>query len=390
MTKFELTPPMGWYSGFSQEPTTESSLLTTTTYISEYLKAFGYEYIIIDDSWYAGAESDEHGCYIPTSTQFTSAENGIGFKTLAEYIHRLKLKFGLHISPYIPSSAIMKNTCLPDGKTYISEISKAVGDKYIIDFNKFGATNYYIHLFKLYASWGVDLIYIDMTEFDYKDLPYISDALKSCERTMLLYVASPIIPYQEIDYITQYANMWPISDTFLNGWPDLLKAFEICKLWNPVVGPNCWPILPFIASELDKNFTPDEQKSLLSLCAIFKSPIILDGNFKKLPTDVQSLLTNMDVLSLLRHSHAAYELYHTSEHITWTTQATDGSRYLAIFNTSDSSFVITTNLNLPNTYTLYDLWTHENLDEVQNSFALEVPSHGVRLVKLIAQYPSDC
>lgn len=386
MNEFELTPPMGWYSGFSSDPTTETSLLSTATYISQYLKAFGYDYIIIDDSWYAGAESDEHGCYIPTASQFTSAENGIGFKTLGEAIHHLKLKFGLHISPYIPSSAIMGSTCLPDGKTYISEIAKPVGNQYVIDFDKFGAISYYEHLFKLYASWGVDLIYIDMTQFNYEDLPYISDALKSCDRTMLLYVASPIISYGEMDYINQYANIWPISDTFLGGWPDILKAFELCKLWSPIVGKDSWPMLPFIASELKNKFTADEQMSLLTLCAIFKSPIVLDGNFKELPDEIQSLLTNMDVLSLLRHSHAAYELYHTDEHITWTTQASDGCRYLAIFNTSSESFVITTNLNLPNTYMLYDLWTHENLEEVKENFALKVPSHGVRLVKLIAQY----
>jgi hypothetical protein len=145
-------------------------------------------------------------------------------------------------------------------------------------------------------------------------------------------------------------------------------------------------MLPFIASELNKQFSSDEQMSLLSLCAIFKSPIILDGDFKSLPESVQSLLTNMDVLSLLKHSHAAYELSHTKDHITWTTQATDGCRYLAIFNTSDKPFVITTNLNLTSTYTLYDLWRHENIENVKDNFSLEVPAHGVRLVKLITNY----
>lgn len=386
MTRFEKAPPMGWYSGFSQEPITETSLLTTANYISEYLTAFGYEYIIIDDSWYAGAQSNSHGFYIPTSEQFISATESLGFKPLGEHLHNLNLKFGLQVSPYIPGSSVIKNVLLPDGKTYISDIATAKGDKYVIDFNKFGAINYYVYLFKLYASWGVDLIYIDMTEFDYKDLPDIQDALKSCDRQILLYMASPIMPYQELDYITQYANMWPISDTFLNGWPDILKAFKLCKIWNPTVGPDNWPMLPFIASELDKHLNKNEIMSLLSLCAIFRSPIILDGNFKELSEEVQSLLTNADVFSLLKHSHAAYELSHTDEHITWTTQASDGSRYLAIFNTTHEDFVINTNLNLSSTYILYDLWSHDTLKEVQSSFSLDVPAHGVRLVKLLSTY----
>ncbi|WP_054740845.1 alpha-galactosidase [Cellulosilyticum ruminicola] len=386
MIQFEKAPPLGWYSGFRQEPITETSLLITANYISECLTAFGYEYIIIDDSWYAGAESDVHGFYIPTPQQFTSATNNAGFKPLGEHLHNLNLKFGLQISPYIPRSSIIKDVLLPDGKTHISDIATAHGDQYVIDFNKFGAINYYIYLFKLYANWGVDLIYIDMTEFDYEDLPDLNEALKSCDRQMLLYVASPIMPYQELDYITQYANLWPISDTFLNGWPDIMKAFKLCKIWNPAVGVDSWPILPFIASELDKHLTKNEIMSLLSLCAIFRSPIILDGDFKKLSEEVQSLLTNTDVFSLLKHSHAAYELYRTDEYITWTTQASDGSRYLAIFNTTDTNFIINTNLNLSNTYILYDLWTHDTLKEVKDSFSLDVPAHGVRLVKLLSNY----
>ncbi len=388
MIDFGLTPPMGWYSGFNNNPTTEDFLLTTITYISQYLKDFGYEYIIIDDSWYAGAESNEQGFYIPTDSQFKSAKDGAGFKVLSDYIHRQNLKLGLHILPYIPDVAVLNNICLPDGKTFISEITKLAGNQYVIDFDKFGAINYYEYLFNLYASWGIDLIYIDLTVFKYNELSYISEALKNCDHTMLLYVSSPIINYTEMDYISQHANMWPISDTFLNGWSDILNAFKLCKLWHPIVGNNSWPIFPFIASELKNRFTFNEQMSLLTLCAILKSPIIFDGNFKELPNETQALLTNMDVLSLLKRSHAAYELSYSDEHITWTTQANDGSRYLAIFNITPKNFVITTNLNLPNTYKLYDLWTHENLQEVTGSFSLDVPPHGVRLIKLIAQYES--
>src|SRR2546421_10326422 len=60
---------------------------------------------------------DEHGRYTPAVNRFPSAANGAGFKPLADYVHSLGLKFGIHILRGIPKEAVEKNLPI-DGSSY--------------------------------------------------------------------------------------------------------------------------------------------------------------------------------------------------------------------------------------------------------------------------------
>lgn len=82
--------------------------------MAEYLKEYGLEYVVVDIQWYEpGAKSsvyrlfvplemDEYSRLIPAVNRFPSAKEGKGFKVLADYVHNLGLKFGIHIMRGIP------------------------------------------------------------------------------------------------------------------------------------------------------------------------------------------------------------------------------------------------------------------------------------------------
>jgi len=53
---------------------------------------------------------DDHGRYTPAVNRFPSAAGGAGFKSLADYVHSLGLKFGIHILRGIPKEAV-ERTC---------------------------------------------------------------------------------------------------------------------------------------------------------------------------------------------------------------------------------------------------------------------------------------
>lgn len=53
---------------------------------------------------------DEYGRLLPAVNRFPSAANGAGFGPLAEYVHSLGLKFGIHIMRGIPRQAVHQNT----------------------------------------------------------------------------------------------------------------------------------------------------------------------------------------------------------------------------------------------------------------------------------------
>ena len=115
-------PPMGWNSyDYYDTTVTEDQVKANADYMAEHLKSHGWEYVVVDIEWYsydAGSqrdkhqyipfwevEMDEHSRLLPCPQRFPSSAGGRGFAPLAEYVHGLGLKFGIHIMRGIPRIA---------------------------------------------------------------------------------------------------------------------------------------------------------------------------------------------------------------------------------------------------------------------------------------------
>ena len=105
------TAPMGWNSWDCYgAAVTEDIVRRNAEFMAEHLKEYGWEYIVVDIQWYepyaatneyhpfADVVMDEYGRLLPAVNRFPSAANGAGFGPLAEYVHSLGLKFGIHIT----------------------------------------------------------------------------------------------------------------------------------------------------------------------------------------------------------------------------------------------------------------------------------------------------
>ncbi len=122
------TPPMGWNSWDAYaETVSEADIRANAKWVAEHLKKFGWQYIVVDSGWYVTNHSvgtnareaqfnlDAYGRYMPATNTFPSAAEGAGFKPLADFVHSLGLKFGLHVLRGIPKEAVRKN--LPIAET---------------------------------------------------------------------------------------------------------------------------------------------------------------------------------------------------------------------------------------------------------------------------------
>src|ERR1019366_10101034 len=117
------TPPMGWNSwdGFATT-VTEAQTRAQAGFMSANLHRHGWEYIVVDIQWYepnatgfdyrkdAKLEMDEWGRLVPATSKFPSTIDGKGFKPLADYVHSLGLKFGVHLMRGIPRQAVISKT----------------------------------------------------------------------------------------------------------------------------------------------------------------------------------------------------------------------------------------------------------------------------------------
>ncbi len=416
--KFALTPPMGWNSwdcyGASVN---EQQLIANAEYMAKHLKPFGWEYIVCDIQWYEPTASgfhyhnfapvciDECSRVIPSEERFPSSAGGRGFGPIADYVHSLGLKFGIHIMRGIPRLAVHLGTPIKaPGKT-ARDIAAQFSvcpwntDMYGVNCDAEGAREYYNSLFELYASWGVDFVKCDdiaNTEFR-PDMPYsakgeielIRNAIENCGRQIVLSLSPGPAPVNEHAHLAEHADMWRITGDFWDSWDKLHEMFGRCNLWQEYVTPGAWPdcdMLPigrlalcdFEGQGRWTEFTQDEQITLMTLWSIFRSPLIIGGDLRYNDEFTLSLLTNTEVLEMHRNSSGAHQVRRDEKdgkgEIIWQSQS-ERFVYTALFNTDSAPGIIEFECDKS---VVHDMWKNE---DIPYEGSLEVPPHGARLIK---------
>ena len=411
------TSPMGWNSWDCYgAAVTEDIVRKNAEYMAKYLKPYGWEYIVVDIQWYEPkAENneyhpftdmcmDEYSRFIPAPERFPSSEGGKGFKPLADYIHSLGLKFGIHIMRGIPRQAVHKNTKIFGSDKTAREVAKTASicvwntDMYGVDPDKEGAEAYYSSIFKMYADWGVDFIKCDdicrELPHEEKELKLLSKALYSSGRDMILSLSPGPALLEKAELYKEVSNMWRITDDFWDDWKLLYQMFERAEKWCTHTGNGHWPdadMLPIGAlrqcydpKEWTK-FTEDEQITMLSLWCIMRAPLMIGGEMTKFDDFTLKLVTNEDILkmhSFARNSHQVFKKkMGKSECILWTADSALNGKYFALFNTGeeDENFVISNDdLEVEKLGSLKELWSGKKI-EALDKIKISLPKHGAKV-----------
>ncbi len=256
--------PMGWNSWDCYgAAVTEETVRKNADFMARYLKKYGWEYVVVDIQWSApNAKShdyepfadlcmDEYSRLIPAENRFPSSAGGKGFAPLAEYVHSLGLKFGIHIMRGIPRQAVHRNTPIKGTDKTARQIAKTASicnwntDMYGVDPSKEGAKAYYDSLFELYASWGVDFIKCDdiCRELPHEEaeLVMMSKSLRSCGRDMVFSLSPGAALLEKAELYKQTADMWRITDDFWDKWELLYNMFERAEKWCTHTGAGHYP-----------------------------------------------------------------------------------------------------------------------------------------------------
>ena len=420
--KFAPTPPMGWNSyDYYDTTVNEKEIKANADYMAANMKESGWEYIVVDIQWYAydtgvqrdnyqyipfwRMEIDEYSRVLPCPDRFPSSANGQGFRPLADYIHSLGLKFGVHIMRGIPRVAAHNHMKLYGSDKKANEIANPSSicfwnpDMYGVDPGKEGAQEYYNSVFELYAQWGVDFIKCDdicrqdMQSAEQETI-MLHKAILNSGRPMVLSLSPGPALINKAWHYEKHANMWRITDDFWDNWPHLLNMFERCELWQNHVSEGCYPdcdMLPLgyigkgFGDERYTRLTNDEQITMMTLWCIFRSPLMVGADLPKLDTWTLKLLTNSRVLGLLGNSSGARQIMRDNHQSIWLSKdINDDTLYLAVFNFDDKARTInvtSTEIDLDdfNDYFFEELWTNKSSKNYEKLFEARVSSHGARL-----------
>lgn len=419
MKDFIKKPPMGWNSWDCYGAgVTEDELLGNAEFMRDRLKQYGYQYVVCDIQWYEPAAKgnvynnfadlcmDEYSRLIPAVNRFPSSANGAGFKPIADKIHSMGLKFGIHIMRGIPRQAVHRNTRIYGTTARARDIASQFSlcpwntDMYGVDTEKRGAEEYYDSLFKLYASWDVDFVKVDdiaNTEFSpqnpysaEKEIEMIRAAIDRSGRDMVLSLSPGPAPLNKAEHLSENANMWRISGDFWDRWDKLLNMFSLCEKWYPYVKDGSFPdcdILPLGKLCIDgsymgdmgrdSGFTKEEQKTMMTLWAVFRSPLFFGGELRLTDNYTLSLVTNPEVINVNQNSEKPLFVYNKGGIAVWQTKI-ENCTAVAVFNLSDEekhyklSF---SDLGIENVRAVRDLWARKDISKCENDVTVSLKPH---------------
>jgi alpha-galactosidase len=365
-----LTPALGWNSwncwGLS---VSDEKVKASARQMAEKLAEHGWSYINIDDGWQE-SKRNENGEIVPNK-KFPD------MKGLAEYVHGLGLKLGIYSSP---------GTLTCGG--YLGSYQHEEQDA------------------KTYGAWGIDYLKYDWCSYnliapkepaldDYKK-PYATmhDALHKLSRDILF----SFCQYGMGDVwrwgATIGGNSWRTTGDINDSWSsmsgigfsqDVPAPFAQPGHFNDpdmlVVGKVGWgPNLH------NTRLSPDEQYTHISLWCLLSSPLLIGCDMSQLDDFTLNLLTNDEVLAINQDAlgKSARKVFEKDNIQVWLKDLQDGNKDIGIFNLDSNAQKATINfagLKLPALLALRDLWRQQNLGNFKNSFSVEVPSHGVVLLK---------
>ena len=422
-------PPMGWNSydcfGYSVN---EAEVKANADYMSEYLKPYGWQYIIVDYLWsfdkpigdtripfQVRSENgsfepplamDEWGRLIPQPNKFPSAVNGKGFKPLADYIHSKSLKFGIHVMRGIPRQAVWAKSPIKGTAGITADMIADTNSKCIwlnhmfgLDMKKPGAQEYLNSLLALYSLWGVDFIKVDDISFPYSEaeIDGYKKAIDGCGRPIILSLSPGPTPLDKAAHVAKYANMWRITDDFWDTWKQVLTAFDFANKWQGMSSPGHWPDCDMLmigkisakgpdAKNRYSRFSKDELYTIMTFWTIFQSPLIIGGDLPGNRKLELSLYTNSEVLAVNQLAENPHQLYSSDGKIAWYSKKPGSADiYVGLFNTSDSAQKITIDfatLGLKNAVSVRDLWAKKTLGIFKMGYQQYINIHGAVLLKL--------
>lgn len=418
--KLALTPPMGWnsYDAFGDN-VVESEMLANAHYVAEKMHPFGWDTVVVDYCWSdpgahdnnrnaranAPLVADEFGRLLPAPNRFPTSGDGKGFKPLADAVHALGLKFGIHVMRGIPRNSVAANLPI-ENSTFTAAEAADTNSKCTWCPDMFGVSSnaagqaWYDSCARLWASWGVDYIKVDDLSRPYHtaEVEMIRRAIDRSGRAIEFSTSPGETPVADAPHILSHANLWRVSDDFWDNWKSLDHEFTLATRWKNFAAPGHWPdadMLPLghlsvghrsVGNDRFTHLNRDEQLTHVSFWSLLPSPLMVGANLPDNDPWTLALLTNPEVLAVNQDS-----LGQPAQRVTnvvvgadlWTKKLADKSLAIGIFNRGKIALTVNLvwkNLGLRAKPAVRDLWQRQDLGRAK-TFTAEISPHGCVLLR---------
>jgi alpha-galactosidase len=386
------TPPMGWstWNHFHHDISDALVRAQADALVTSGMRDAGYVYVNIDGGWEGVRDS---------AGVLHANKNFPDMKALGDYIHSKGLKFGLYTGPG-------PRTCAGAPASYGHELQDA----------------------QMFASWGVDYLKYDLCSFreimvqesgaHAKDNATAATARGFSE----IMAQQPASVVKKSDAIMQSAYEKMHNALLQTGRP---IVFSLCEYgeakvweWGPKMGGNLWRTSgdisdnygrvidtgfgeaglapyagpghwndPDILEVANGNMTPDEWRTNFSLWAILAAPLIASNDLANMTPEITSILMNKEVIAVDQDPQGKQgdRAYQTGPLEVWTKPLSGSNLAVGMFNKTRVPTEMTLKLKAVGWHgqaMARDLWAHRDIGQINGSYTVMVPAHGVVMLQL--------
>jgi alpha-galactosidase len=352
------TPPMGWnsWNHFAAKIDAHTVRAQADAIVASGMKDAGYLYVNIDDTW--EGKRDDKG-FIHPNRKFRD------MKALTDYVHAKGLKIGLYSSP---------------------------GPKTCAGFE--GSLGHEEQDAQIYADWGFDYLKYDWCQDtgtpEQMKAAYtkMHDALKKTGRPIVLslcqYGWGNVWEWGE----SFGGNLWRTTGDIEDNYDSMTKIGFAQTGLEKYAGPGHWND-PDMLEVGNGGMSEDEYRTHMSLWSILAAPLIAGNDLSKMTPYTLEMLTNRDVIAVDQDplGKQGFPIVQEGPFEVWEKPMSDDSVVVGLFNRSkeaDKMTVYFSHLGLTGQATVRDLWLKRDLGAFQGKFSVNVPAHGVVLVRLKA------
>jgi alpha-galactosidase len=387
-----LTPQMGWNDWYTHyDRVTDATVRQAADFmISSGMADYGYQYVNIDDCWMNSAKNRDPRRSGPLRDANGNIQANSYFpdmKALTEYIHSKGLKAGLYTSPG-------PTTCAGFAGSYQHEEQDV----------------------RQFAAWGFDFLKYDWCSYTGvaggKDLaslqkPYrlMSEILRKIDRDIVLNFCQ----YGMGDVWKWGAetggNSWRTTgDLGVEGRVRLPGFYRIgmanAQHWE-YGGPGHWNDPDYIligwygnaramGQAQKADLTANECYSYMSMWSLMAAPLFFSGDMSKLDAFTLNVLCNAEVIDIDQDilGKQGRIVRQSAEEFVLAKPLADGSVAVGLFNLDGKPRKMEIrweDLEFKGACRVRDLWRQKDVGTQRNTYAVEVPRHGVSMVKIMPQ-----
>ncbi len=360
------TPPMGWNSWNHFHRNVDDATIRTTAdaMVSSGMRDAGYIYVNIDDTW--EGQRDAQG-FIHTNSKFPD------MKALADYVHSKGLKLGIYSSP---------------------------GAKTCAGFE--GSLGHEAQDAQTYAAWGIDYLKYDLCGLreQMKAAPSPQAAHKimidayAKMRDALRATGRPIVyslcQYGE-DAVWEWGasvggNLWRTTGDISDNYTRMSDiGFGQAGL-APFAGPGHWND-PDMLEVGNGKMNDEEYRTHMSLWAILAAPLLAGNDLATMTDETKAILMNKEVIAVDQDAlgREGDRVYAEGPIEVWSKPLSGGALAVGIFNRHQSTLtahVDFAKLGFSGGVQARDLWLHKDLGALPAKYDVEIPAHGVLMLRV--------